>query len=246
MESRLRASGGSEFGLAQQVAILSHPVGQLKHVGGLERLSQYVQTVGSPQSRDHLVAGASQVSRTKHDLKLRIDFPDFGDGFKSIQTRRHAQINKRQFVRPSFDHRSLNHFQTLLALESGVDFKRVRFLSGSLVPKQRGFHVVQDAGTTRQNFAEILVRRIVVVDDNDSPNSNRLTILKVRHTVQLPIGQTALPTISLRLRPQTLPFIPLNTATKAPVNSHFFQIICHAFALNDLSFNIKRMTCNPD
>lgn len=109
-----------------------------------------------------------RVGGAYHHLQVRMHAPKVGDGFHAIPSRRHADIHKRQRVGTAFGHRLFQFRQTLLALVGRVDLElgdRHR-----LHAKQQSFIVLQAflrVNFAEQDFAQIVVNRLVVVDDED-------------------------------------------------------------------------------
>ena len=96
-------------------------MGQLQHFDIVERLLQNQQAVRATEPFGHLIPGIIGIGGADNDLEVRVGGPKPGDGFNAIPARGHANIHKRQGIRPAILQRACYQGQSLLALIGGIE-----------------------------------------------------------------------------------------------------------------------------
>ena len=160
------------FGLDQQARFFRERNGELQHLDDVEGLFENEHAVARLDLLLHLTPRTVGIGGANDDLHVRADLPDLPGGFDPVPARRHAHIHESHGIGVALRQRTFDHLQPLLPLGGGVDREGLRLTCGDGGAKQRGFSRLQgiiDRLGRCQNFAEVVMNRPIVVDDENPP-----------------------------------------------------------------------------
>ena len=83
--------------LPRQKPFRRERAGQLGHFDGIERFLEHEQLVGLSQPRRQILLGIIRKRRANDDLDGRINLPDAGNGFHTVNAR-HADVHKGHLI----------------------------------------------------------------------------------------------------------------------------------------------------
>lgn len=109
----------------QQLPLLGERVGHLTHLHALEGLVEDEQPLADAQPLHHLLPGVIRVRRAEDDLEVRVLPPEALGGLHAVHSRRHADVDEGQGVRPPLLQCGLHALQPLLSLEGGVHLEAI-------------------------------------------------------------------------------------------------------------------------
>ena len=159
------------FRLLGKEPLLRKRVRHLEHFDVIEGLFQDQHAVGVAELPRDVVPRIIRIGSANHHLQLRVNLPDTADGLDAVPTGGHANVHKRKRVRMLVLQRPANKVEAFLALQRRVDFERRALRRARGFTEQQRFFAGERGGIgarRRQNLANVLVNRGVVVDDENS------------------------------------------------------------------------------
>ena len=158
-------------GFAAEAPFLGEGVGKLKDFDGIEGFLEDEHPVAASEPGDDFVERVIGIGRADDDLKVGILFPNPVNGFDPIPTGRHPEVHEGHRVRASFRTGSTDLLEAFLALECRVDFEVALDPDpDGLAEELRGGvgHCALTRYRRAEDFAEVLMDRLVVVDEQDA------------------------------------------------------------------------------
>lgn len=155
-------------GLTRDRPLPGQRVRKLDHLNVVEWFLEDDEVLGTAEAAHHLVPRIVRIGRADDDLQIRGHFPQSCDGFDTVPTGRHADVNERHRERAAFGQRLHHQVECIAPLKGGVDIEH-RGRRGH-VSKQDGLVVAQliVAHGRREDLLEVAVDGLIVVDDEDA------------------------------------------------------------------------------
>jgi hypothetical protein len=172
-----RGDGGLELvdvraHLARELPLGGQRVGALHDLERVERLLQDEQRLARPEPGAQVAPRVVGVRRADHDLEIGVDLPEPLDGLEAVPAGRHAHVDEREREVAVRGDGGDDVVERLAALVRRDQLEGDDRLGGRRrAIEQRGLERVERPGRRvgrREDLAEVVVDRVVIVDDQDA------------------------------------------------------------------------------